>query len=247
VDRFSASASEIFTAAIQDYHRGIVVGQQTFGKGTVQNLYPLDQYARRAPEPGLGQLTLTIGKYYRVTGGSTQNKGVLPDIVLPSAVDTTQVGENIRPGSLPWDQIEATRFRASAPLDAAVAYLAQNETTRLRDDPDMRYLLSDIQAINRVRSQKAVSLNLKARLAEREQQRKDQLARENSRRSAEGLQPLATLEKLKPEDTPDVLLRQAAHVLVDYAALGRTDAKAVATTARRPAADWLSSTEQRSQ
>ena len=83
VDRFSASASEIFTAAIQDYRRGIVIGQQTFGKGTVQNLYPLDQYVRRVPEPGLGQLTLTVGKYYRVTGGSTQNKGVVPDIALP--------------------------------------------------------------------------------------------------------------------------------------------------------------------
>src|SRR5690606_36867012 len=79
VDRFSASASEIFAAAIQAYRRGIVVGQQTFGKGTVQNLYDLDQYARNAP--GLGQLTLTIGKFYRVNGGSTQHRGVIPDIV----------------------------------------------------------------------------------------------------------------------------------------------------------------------
>ena len=89
VDRFSASASEIFAAAIQDYRRGLVIGQQTFGKGTVQNLYELDQYApRSAPDQGLGQLTLTMGKFYRVNGGSTQHKGVIPDITLPSAIDS---------------------------------------------------------------------------------------------------------------------------------------------------------------
>ena len=93
---FSASASEILAAAIQDYQRGVVIGQQTFGKGTVQNLYVLDQYARSAPDPGLGQLTLTIGKFYRVTGGSTQHRGVVPDIELPSAVDPSEIGESSR-------------------------------------------------------------------------------------------------------------------------------------------------------
>ncbi|MCE7901987.1 MAG: tail-specific protease, partial [Gammaproteobacteria bacterium PRO9] len=111
VDRFSASASEIFAAAIQDYHRGLVVGQQTFGKGTVQNLYPLDDYARQASDPGLGQLTLTMGKFYRVNGGSTQNKGVIPDIVLPSAIDAATVGESNRDRALPWDQIAATDYK----------------------------------------------------------------------------------------------------------------------------------------
>ena len=97
VDRFSASASEIFAAAIQDYKRGIIVGQKTFGKGTVQNLYSLDQYMRPDPEDdkGFGQLTLTIGKYYRVTGESTQHRGVDPDINLPSAIDAEQFGESV--------------------------------------------------------------------------------------------------------------------------------------------------------
>ena len=94
VNRFSASASEIFAAVIQDYQRGLVIGQQTFGKGTVQNLYILDQYAPRSEFEGLGQLTLTVGKYYRVTGGSTQNRGVIPDIELPSLVDKDEIGEN---------------------------------------------------------------------------------------------------------------------------------------------------------
>jgi carboxyl-terminal processing protease len=230
VDRYSASASEIFTAAIQDYRRGIVIGQQTFGKGTVQNLYALDQYARRVPEPGLGQLTLTIGKYYRVTGGSTQNKGVLPDIALPSGVDPEQVGESIRDGALPWDQIDATRYRASGPLDASIAYLTQHETERMQADPDVHYLMSDIEAASEYRSQTAVSLNLETRLAEREAQRQEQLDRENARRKAQGLPVVESLDKIKPEEQPDVLLKQATAVLSDYISLGRTD-KALARNA----------------
>jgi carboxyl-terminal processing protease len=228
VDRFSASASEIFTAAIQDYRRGIVIGQQTFGKGTVQNLYPLDQYARRVAEPGLGQLTLTIGKYYRVTGGSTQNKGVVPDIALPSSVDPDEIGENSREGALPWDQINATRFRATGRLDAAIAYLTQHEVERMQQDPDVRYLMSDIQAAAELRAQKSVSLNLEKRLRERDRQRQERLSRENARRIAQGLPPAESLESIKPEELPDVLLKQATLVLSDYVALDRTG-KAVAS------------------
>lgn len=231
VDRFSASASEIFAAAIQDYRRGIVIGQQTFGKGTVQNLYPLDQYARRAQEPGLGQLTLTIGKYYRVTGGSTQNKGVIPDIALPSGVDPAKVGENVREGALPWDQIEATRFRASGPLDASIAYLTQHEIERMQEDPDVRYLLSGIEAAVEAQSRTTVSLNLKKRLAEREEQRQAQLNRENQRRLAVGLAAVASLDEIGPDDQPDVLLKQAAKVMTDYVALGRTERSAANTIA----------------
>jgi len=223
VDRFSASASEIFTAAIQDYKRGIVIGQQTFGKGTVQNLYPLDQYARRVTEPGLGQLTLTIGKYYRVTGGSTQNKGVVPDIALPSGVDPDEIGENSRDGALPWDQIDATRFRASTPLDSAIAYLTQHEVERMQDDPDVKYLMSDIQASAEARSRTSISLNLETRQAERERIRQEQLARENTRRKALNLPVIESLDSIKPEEVPDVLLKQATQVLTDYISLGQTD------------------------
>jgi carboxyl-terminal processing protease len=223
VDRFSASASEIFAAAIQDYRRGVVIGQQTFGKGTVQNLYILDQYARSIPEPGLGQLTLTIGKYYRVTGGSTQNRGVLPDIALPSPVDPGQVGESSRERALPWDKIDATRFEARDPLDSAIAFLAQFQTTRMSEDPDMRYLVADIQALDDLRSQRAVNLNLQARKEERENRRLEQLARENQRRVARGLEPVESLDEIDEEEQPDVLLDQAAEIITDLIGLADAD------------------------
>ena len=117
VDRFSASASEIFAAAIQDYGRGIVVGQQTYGKGSVQNLYPLDRYAL-GPDPGFGQLTVTIGKYYRVTGESTQHRGVQPDISMPTAISTEEVGESTRESALPWDRIRPVDFGKAIAADA---------------------------------------------------------------------------------------------------------------------------------
>jgi carboxyl-terminal processing protease len=140
VDRFSASASEIFAAAIQDYARGVIVGQQPFGKGTVQNLYSLDQYLKPEGGPGYGQLTLTIGKYYRVTGESTQHRGVDPDIELPSMIDTEAFGESVRDSALPWDTIQTTRFRAGEPLDNTIESLIANQLERAKSDPNFLYL-----------------------------------------------------------------------------------------------------------
>ncbi len=111
VDRFSASASEIFAGAIQDYHRGVILGQRTFGKGTVQNLVPLDRWSQK---PSSGQLTVTIGKFYRVTGESTQHRGVEPDVALPSPIDIKEVGESSLEAALPWDRIAGVPFQASA-------------------------------------------------------------------------------------------------------------------------------------
>src|SRR5262245_17473654 len=157
VDRYSASASEIFAAAIQDYDRGVIIGQQTFGKGSVQNLFPLDRLMRGTDN---GQLTLTIGKYYRVTGESTQHRGVIPDIELPSMVDTSTVGESTRDTALPWDRIQPTRFRPDPGLDAEIDTLRMHQSTRAAEDPDFRYLLSDIAAFQEISAQKTVSLNL---------------------------------------------------------------------------------------
>jgi carboxyl-terminal processing protease len=239
VDRFSASASEIFAAAIQDYNRGLVIGQQTFGKGTVQNLYVLDQYARRVPEEGLGQLTLTIGKYYRVNGGSTQNRGVLPDIGLPSAVDPEIIGESSRERALPWDQIESTRYRASPPLEGQINYLSKSQSERMSVDPDVQYLMSDIAALEELRAQKSVSLNLEARQAERDQRRAEQLSRENSRRAARGLEPLSSPEDLSEAEQADVLRDQAAQLIADL--VGFATAPSLVTQA--DLADQLSSIE----
>ena len=219
VDRYSASASEIFAAAIQDYRRGIVIGQQTFGKGTVQNLYVLDQYTRKDLEPGLGQLTLTIGKYYRVTGDSTQHRGVIPDIELPSLLDTDDVGESSRPGALPWDQITATRFSSELPLDNTIISLSEGQQVRSVGDPDFQYLVQDIAALDAIRTQNSVSLNLEVRRAEMDARRQARFDRENDRRVALGLEPLESAEKLDEAERPDILLQQAAEIATDLALL----------------------------
>ncbi|MEL7024781.1 MAG: carboxy terminal-processing peptidase [Pseudomonadota bacterium] len=215
VDRFSASASEIFAGAIQDYERGVVLGQQTFGKGSVQNLYNLDQFVPRSEGDGLGQLTLTIGKYYRVTGDSTQNRGVLPDITLPSLIDVDEFGESTRPRALPWDQIQSTRFSARRPLDDQIELLTAALETRAANDPDHSFLLDDFEAISSNRNREAVSLNLETRKAEREAFQAARLARENERRFANSLEPLEDLEALEAAETPDIVLNEAADVVAD--------------------------------
>ena len=216
VDRFSASASEIFAAAIQDYERGVVLGQQTFGKGSVQNLFSLDRFMRG---DGHGQLTLTIGKYYRVTGGSTQHRGVDPDISFPSAVDADTVGESSRDTALPWDQIRATRFYADGSLDPAIAMLSRNHQTRAADDPDFIDLVDGIEAFSDVRDRTSVSLKLTDREAERTRLREQRLERENARRAALGLEALESSEALEDMEPRDVLLDEAAKIVGELADL----------------------------
>lgn len=231
VDRFSASASEIFAGAIQDYARGVIVGQQTFGKGTVQNLYSLDQYFRREDDKGFGQLTLTIGKYYRVTGESTQHRGVLPDIELPSNIDAELVGESARENALPWDTVQSTRFSAGRPLDNTIQSLTSNHVERSKDDPNFQYQMARIQAGKRIREQKSVSLNIETRRATREKELADALARENERRIALHLEPLESLDDLDEDDLLDVQLDQAAKIVTDLATMREVD-KTPAQTAQ---------------
>ena len=217
VDRFSASASEIFAAAIQDYARGVIIGQQTFGKGTVQNLYSLDQYLKPEGGPGYGQLTLTIGKYYRVTGESTQHRGVDPDIELPSLIDTEAFGESVRDSALPWDTIQTTRFRAGEPLDSTIESLSASHMERAKSDPNFLYLIDRTREAEVARNRKTVSLNYENRLTEREDEIAKELKRENDRRMALDLEPLESLEDLDEDDLPDVLLDQAAGIVTDLA------------------------------
>jgi len=234
VNRYSASASEIFAAAIQDYARGVIIGQQTFGKGTVQNLYSLDQYVRRPDEAGLGQLTLTIGKYYRVTGESTQHRGVKPDIALPSSIDTELVGESVRETALPWDTIRTTKFQAGAPLDSTISSLMASHNSRSKDDPDYQYLMAGIHDIEQVRAQKSVSLKIEVRRAERKDTINRRLDRENARRAALQLEPVATLEELEALEPPDVHLDQAAAIVTDLAQLREIDVRPAQTAQVRP-------------
>ncbi len=219
VNRYSASASEIFAAAMQDYARGVIIGQKTFGKGTVQNLYSLDQYVRRPDDEGLGQLTLTIGKYYRVTGESTQHRGVVPDITLPSHIDAEVVGESVRESALPWDTIRTTKFRPGEPLDSTISSLTASYNQRSQGDPDFQYLVEGIRDIKEVRAKKAVSLNIDKRMQEREESISRRLERENARRAALQLEPVASIEELEKMDAPDVQLDQAADIVTDLAVM----------------------------
>ena len=219
VDRFSASASEIFAAAIQDYARGLIIGQQTFGKGTVQNLYSLDQFMQPEGDTGFGQLTLTIGKYYRVTGESTQHRGVTPDIELPSAIDADLVGESVRDSALPWDTVTATRFSKGEPLDTTIQSLTASHVERSSQDPNFLWLKERIREVEEARSRDAVSLNIDTRRREREDELAGRLNRENERRQALNLEPVESLDDIDDDDIPDVLLEQAAGIVTDLAEL----------------------------
>ncbi len=219
VDRYSASASEIFSAAIQDYARGVIIGQQTFGKGTVQNLYSLDQYIRSEDNEGFGQLTLTIGKYYRVTGESTQHRGVDPDIALPSYINAELIGESVRDSALPWDTVQTTRFRAGKPLEGMIESLTVAHTERSKDDPNFQFQLESIRAAEKIRAQKTISLNMEGRRAEHEQDLQRRVDLENERRAALGIEPIESLDDIEDEDFPDIQLDQAAGIVADLATM----------------------------
>jgi carboxyl-terminal processing protease len=223
VDRYSASASEIFAGAIQDYGRGYVVGQRTFGKGTVQNLMPLTD--RWTQNPAEGQLTITIGKFYRVTGESTQHRGVEPDITLPSAIDMDEVGESSLDAALPWDTIPSAnfqRFESPAPLPP-VSELIRKEAERSKADAGFQWLVQSIAADEKLRERKSVSLNLAKRKAERDTLEADRLKRENARRAALGKAPFATMEELDAaaaeeasgNKAPDILLDRTTEIMGD--------------------------------
>src|SRR5450755_4109228 len=216
VDRFSASASEIFAGAIQDYGRGLIVGQQTYGKGTVQNAHPLN-YTIFGRKPELGQLNVTIGKYYRITGESTQDRGVTPDIALPSLIDANEVGESTRDRALPWDHIEPAVFKPEGDLKSIAASLQKLHDDRTVNSADFRYLHDDIAALDAMRNQKTLSLNLKTREAERKRQEGERLERENAWRAAHSVPAVKTLEDIKEDAAAGIILDEAAQIAADLA------------------------------
>jgi carboxyl-terminal processing protease len=216
VDRFSASASEIFAGAIQDYGRALIVGQQTYGKGTVQNAHPLN-YTIFGRKPELGQLNVTIGKYYRITGESTQDRGVTPDIALPSLIDANEVGESTRDRALPWDHIEAASFKAEGDLKPIAATLQKQHDERTANSADFRYLHDDIAALEAMRSQKTLSLNLKTREAERKRLEGERLERENAWRAAHDVKPVKALDEIKDDAAAGILLDEASQIAADLA------------------------------
>jgi carboxyl-terminal processing protease len=214
VDRTSASASEIFAGAIQDYHRGLIVGQTTFGKGTVQSVIPLDRWSTHPTE---GQVTVTIGKFYRITGESTQLRGVTPDIELPSPISQKDVGESVLNNALPWDRIATVPFRALAAPGSLVQTLAGEETARAANNADYQWLLSSLAMLDASRQDKTLSLNLSERQQQRTSEDQMRLSQENVRRGAHGLPPLKAISDIGATDEPDVILAQAVDIMADDA------------------------------
>ncbi|MFK4753294.1 carboxy terminal-processing peptidase [Oceanobacter antarcticus] len=224
VNRLSASASEIFAGAIQDYGRGIVVGGQTFGKGTVQSLRPLRH----------GQLKITQAKFYRVSGQSTQHQGVIPDVLFPSLFDTDKIGESALEEALPWDEIRPAKYAADEQIRTSVVALRQKHQQRVQTDPDFIFLREQKALIEEMRKQTEISLNEKTRESERQDNDQKRLDLENKRRKAKGMVLLTKLEDesnpqaAKPEtDDPegikkeedDALLTESGHILLDFTEL----------------------------
>ena len=220
----SASASEIFAGAIQDYGRGIVIGENTFGKGTVQSVADLNQYIRD-PETKVGALKLTVEKFYRITGESTQNKGVQPDIAFPTIFDHQEYGESSYDNALPWDTIRSTSFRGSEGIGQYLPYLKFKHEERKQSDQEFTFLVDDIKRAKVEREKKMVTLNYEQRIAKREEIDGLRLQRENLRRKLQGLEPLTELAEesedenaLEQDDSndKDILLKEAANILTDF-------------------------------
>jgi carboxyl-terminal processing protease len=171
INRFSASASEIFAGAIQDYKRGVIVGEQSYGKGTVQSQVDLNRLMQGSDK--LGQVNLTIAKFYRITGNSTQLKGVTPDVQLPSVFSAAEFGESSQAHALPWDQIPASNFKPVNTIsDKLVSVLEKNYEKRLQTDADLKELQNQISEAKKARSNTRISLQEAKRRKEREEEEK---------------------------------------------------------------------------
>ncbi|WP_420318616.1 carboxy terminal-processing peptidase [Ekhidna sp.] len=163
VNRGSASASEIFSGAIQDYKRGVIIGESTFGKGTVQNVIDLSRYIRN-PELNLGQIKMTLAKFYRVTGSSNQRVGIAPDVQFPSIYSPEDFGEGSRENALPWDEIASASYKPTNTVsEELLDYLNELYRKDLNTDPDLQKLVRDIEKARENRNRKSVSLNLETR------------------------------------------------------------------------------------
>jgi len=178
INRLSASASEIFAGALQDYDRAIVVGSQSFGKGTVQDVTGLSS----------GQLKLTVSKFYRVSGDSTQHRGVLPDIEFPSVYDKDEIGESQQDNALPWDNIHSVPFKPSRGVKQYIETLTAEHQQRIARDPDFVYLVDQLALSNSWDADKAVSLNMAKRRARNKDWDTQQFLLENKRRRLKGLE-----------------------------------------------------------
>ncbi|MGE8395817.1 MAG: carboxy terminal-processing peptidase, partial [Pseudomonas sp.] len=203
----------------QDYHRALILGGQTFGKGTVQTIQPLNH----------GELKLTLAKFYRVSGQSTQHQGVLPDIDYPSIIDTKEIGESALPEAMPWDTIRPAIKPAVDPFKPFLAQLKARHDSRTAKDPEFVYIRDRLALTQKLMNEKTVSLNEAERRAQHADIESKQLALENTRRKAKGEEPLKELKKededalpVEPDDTKpedDAYLKESGLILLDYLGL----------------------------
>lgn len=228
-NRFSASASEIFAGAIQDYKRGIIVGEQTYGKGTVQNLVDLDRFfpenslkdrqtATASNSDGPGQLKMTIAKFYRITGSSTQHRGVTPDIEFPSAFSAEEFGESSQQSALPWDKIRATSFKPINKIsEDQIKKVRKNYEQRLETDADLKEFKEDIEEIKRSQKEKMVSLNYETRLKAKEVAEKKAATRKKLSGHIDSLEmETATEKEAKKEKEKEVTKEEASKLKDPY-------------------------------
>lgn len=241
INRGSASASEIFAGAIQDYGRGLVIGETTFGKGTVQNLVDLDRWPANE-SPRFGQVKLTIAQFFRVSGSSTQNKGVVPDVSFPASVDATKFGESTYDNALPWTRIAElphTRYGNFAPL---LPKLASRHEARMAGNREFQWWVEDVEQFREESEKTSISLNEVERRSERDRNEARRQERQKTRAELGlALDPLAedasddglaaserdiakdAARQKAAEDRPDPLLRESAAILADAVRLLDTD------------------------
>ena len=231
VDRFSASATEIFSGAIQDYGRGLIIGTQTYGKGSVQNAIDLDKIpqlhdriaefastkgASTGSQSTFGQLNLTIAKFYRITGNSTQHKGVMPDIQFPSVIPMDKYGEDTEPSAMPFDVIAKTDYTKVGDFSSVLPELQQLHDQRMAASASYKYLEEDIADFKKHDSEKSVVLNEEQLKKQREADDKKSFEDENNRRVAMGLLPLKKGEPKPTNEDLDFLKRETGQILTDY-------------------------------
>jgi carboxyl-terminal processing protease len=241
VDRFSASASEIFAGAMQDYGRALIIGTQTYGKGTVQNAIDLDKVIKPSVVADLmakmggdkkskevstgsqskfGQLNLTIAKFYRISGNSTQHKGVTPDIKFPSVIPMDKYGEDTEPSALPFDIIAKSDYTKVGDFTTVVPQLSKLHEQRMSSSASYKYLMEDIADFNKHENEKSVVLNEQALKKERDADEAKSFDRENQKRVALGLKPMKKGETKPRNEDLDFLKIEAGQILTDYINLG---------------------------
>ncbi|MBI3478909.1 MAG: carboxy terminal-processing peptidase [Nitrosomonadales bacterium] len=248
INRASASASEIFAAAIQDYGRGVVIGEPSFGKGTVQTVASLDQIAKN-DKPKFGELKMTIAQFFRINGGTTQLRGVTPDIGLLSITDTEDFGESSFNNALPWSQIKAADYTPAGNLTGIVPLLVASHDKRVSHDQDFQYLKEDMVEFDKLRRKNLISLNEGDRRNERETQEAREKSREKHRNATDKASAEARNHALQDDgmlssernlsadlaienankNAKDILLNEAAHVLSDEVKLLKTNSRLAAT------------------